>query len=218
MKCEHHTPVDSTMMKRIGQELREHLPFTFFGALTGIMIMFFSSRISHEIAHNVFYVLHPLHVVLSALATASMYELHRCPEARGKCNIGVILVIGYVGSIGVATLSDSIIPYVGEILLNMPHREMHVGFIEKWWLINPLAILGIAIAYFWPATKFSHSGHVLLSTWASLFHIIMAMGEAVGWLLYVAVFLFLFLAVWVPCCVSDIIFPLLFIKNKDTHQ
>jgi hypothetical protein len=26
---------------------------------------------------------------------------------------------------------------------------------------------------------------------------------------------FLFLAVWLPCCISDIVFPLLFVKSGD---
>jgi hypothetical protein len=118
-----------------------------------------------------------------------------------------------VGSIGIATLSDSVIPYLGEILLNMPHREIHLGFIEKWWLVNPLALFGIGIAYLRPSTKFPHFGHVLLSTWASLFHIIMALGQTLNWFTYFGIFIFLFLSVWIPCCLSDIVFPLLFVKT-----
>ncbi|MFH1552217.1 MAG: hypothetical protein ABID83_01070, partial [Candidatus Omnitrophota bacterium] len=63
-----------------------------------------------------------------------------------------------------------------------------------------------------------HAGHVLISTWASLFHIIMAAGKSLGLFFYVAVFLFLFLAVWVPCCISDIVFPLLFVRKKENSQ
>jgi hypothetical protein len=29
------------------------------------------------------------------------------------------------------------------------------------------------------------------------------------------IFVFLFFAVWLPCCVSDIVFPLLFTGNKE---
>jgi len=203
------------MIKQISVELKNHAPFTLFGALTGIIIMVLFHNMPPRLSYNVFYILHPAHVVLSALVTASMYELHKCGGLRYKCNIWVLLVIGYVGSIGIATLSDSLIPYLGEVLLGMPNRGIHIGFIEKWWLVNPLAILGVAIAYFWPATKFPHAGHVLLSTWASLFHIIMAMGGALNWLSYVIVFLFLFLAVWLPCCISDIVFPLLFVGEPE---
>jgi len=100
----------------------------------------------------------------------------------------------------------------------MENRGIHIGFIEKWWLVNPLAIIGIIIAYFSPKTKFPHFGHVLLSTWASLFHIILAIGKSLNWYSYLVIFLFLFIAVWIPCCVSDIAFPLLFVKDRGTKN
>lgn len=202
------------MINKIREELRHHAPFTAFGAITGIIVMVFLRNVSSEMAYNLFYVFHPLHVLLSALATASMYEAYQCKTTRKQCNIFVLLLVGYVGSIGIATLSDSIIPFVGETLLGMPHKAVHIGFIEKWWIVNPLALLGIAIAYFKPATKFPHYGHVLLSTWASLFHMIMAAAGVLSIFSYLVIFLFLFIAVWIPCCVSDIIFPLLFVRRK----
>lgn len=209
------------MVKYISTELKKHAPFTSFGALTGILIILVSLNIRKDISYNIFYVLHPIHVVLSALVTASIYKLHTCDRftkkcIKGECNLWILVVIGYVGSVGIATLSDSVIPYLAEILLDMPNRGIHLGFIEKWWLVNPLAILGVVLAYFKPTTKVPHAGHVLLSTWASLFHILMAIGGALPWYSYLAIVFFLFLAVWVPCCVSDIVFPLLFVKKK--HQ
>ncbi|MBA7691260.1 hypothetical protein ES703_99803 [subsurface metagenome] len=197
------------MFKHIAKELKRHAPFTAFGAITGIILIFFFYRLPFRTSYNIFYTLHPIHVVLSALVTASMYKLYR----KGKVRIWILLIIGYVGSIGIATLSDSIIPYLGETLLRLPNKEIHIGFIEKWWLVNPLAIIGIAIAYFRPTTKFPHAGHVLLSTWATLFHILMALSGGINWTLVIITFLFLFLAVWIPCCVSDIVFPLLFVKK-----
>jgi len=205
------------MLGQIIKELKRHAPFTLLGAASGIIIMMFCRGLPANVSYNIFYVLHPLHVVLSALVTASMYELHKCPVEKKRCNIWVLLAIGYVGSVGIATLSDSLIPYLGETLLKMPHRHIHIGFIEKWWLINPLAVMGVAIAYFWPQTKFPHSGHVLLSTWASLFHILMAGGAVLGFLSWLAIFFFLFIAVWIPCCISDIVFPLLFVGEGRKH-
>ena len=98
----------------------------------------------------------------------------------------------------------------GEWLLGLPHRGLHLGFIEKWWLVNPLALGGIALALLWPHTKLPHAGHVLLSTWASLFHITMALGNEVSFAEGLLIGTFLFLSVWMPCCTSDIVFPLLF--------
>lgn len=197
------------MLKNIIKELKQHSPFTLFGAITGIIIMLVFYKIPSNMAYNIFYTLHPMHVVLSALVTASMYKIY-----AKKVNPLILILIGYIGSVGIATLSDSIIPYIGEILLDLPNKGIHLGFIEKWWLVNPLAFLGIAIAYFNPKTKFPHAGHVLLSTWASLFHIIMALDGTIKLTLIFVVFIFLFIAVLIPCCLSDIIFPLLFIKKK----
>jgi hypothetical protein len=115
--------------------------------------------------------------------------------------------------VGIATLSDSVIPYIGEILIKLPYAAPHIGFIEEWWLVNPLALIGIGIGFWKPTTKFPHFGHVLISTWASLFHITMALGITVNWLLLPLIFIFLFIAVWVPCCLSDIAFPLLFVRR-----
>jgi len=200
------------MFKRIVSELKEHAPFTAFGAITGIIIMViivlgdFISQTS-QVSPYIFYILHPLHIVLSALVTTSIYMKYR----RGK--LWAVILIGYLGSIGIATISDSLIPYLGEVLLELPNREAHIGFIEKWWLVNPAALIGVAIGYLRPATRLPHSGHVLISTWASLFHIIMALGSTVNWIAMLVIFLFLFLAVWIPCCLSDIVFPLLFVRK-----
>ena len=197
----------------IFKELKNHIPFTIFGAITGIFVMLLFYKLPSEISFNIFYILHPLHVLLSALVTTSIYIIYT-KKNNQKIKLFPLILIGYIGSIGIATLSDSIIPYIGELLLNLPNKGIHLGFIEKWWLVNPLAFLGIGIAYFNPKTKFPHAGHVLLSTWASLFHIIMALGSTINFILVITTFIFIFFAVLLPCCLSDIIFPLLFIKTK----
>lgn len=198
-------------------ELKSHIPFTAFGALTGIVCMLLFKNLEHHTAQRLFNIFHPTHVILSAMVTASMFKLH-----AGKTNFFVVLLVGYVGSIGIATLSDSLIPYAGEVLLGMQAHK-HIGFIESWYIVSPAAIVGSLIAYFWPKTKFPHAGHVLLSIWASSFHMIMAMAGELSAVKMIVCFMFLFLAVWLPCCISDIIFPLLFTKpsksirgSKDT--
>jgi hypothetical protein len=169
------------MLKQISSELNNHAPFTIFGAITGIIIIVLFQKIPADVSYDIFYILHPIHVVLSALVTASMYKLHTCARfgskcIRCKCNLWALLIIGYLGSIGIATISDSIIPYLGELMLRMPNRGVHIGFIEKWYLVNPLAVLGVFIAYLSPTTKFPHAGLFLFSTCASLLHILISIG------------------------------------------
>jgi len=199
------------MGKRITHELKEHIPFTALGALTGIVIMVIVvlGDVPSHISQTAFYVSHPLHVLLSALVTTAMYMRYK----KGK--FWAAILIGWTGSIGIATISDAIIPYLGGTLLHA-QMEFHVPFIEEWW-INLIALAGIGIGYWKQTTKIPHFGHVLLSTWASLFYIV-AFGIADNWIpLLPFIFLILFLAVWIPCCLSDIVYPLLFL-GKEPEQ
>lgn len=210
------------MLRQIYNELKEHAPFTALGAVTGIIIMVILvfTDVPNRVSHDAFHILHPLHVILSALTTTAMYRKH------GNRKIWAAVLIGYCGSIGIATLSDAIIPYLGgallgiEIEFHIPFIEtekMHLLGIETWILINSSALVGIIIGYLKPTTKFPHSGHVFLSTWASLFYFT-AFGVA-DWLPRLPlVFLFLFLSVWIPCCFSDVVFPLLFVRKKLSPQ
>jgi len=218
-------------IKHIAAELKGHAPFTLFGALIGVVFMLIFKNLSKPHADTLFSIFHPGHVLLSAMVTASIFALHR----KAKSFV-LILVIGYVGSIGIATLSDSIVPYLGESLLGLHipshtdlhthhdhdldsgehsdgHPELHLGFLEDWYIVNPAALLGVLIAYFIPRTKFPHSAHVLISTWASSSHILMNTAGNITFGITLALFAILFIAVWLPCCISDIVFPLLFVKS-----
>jgi len=210
------------MLRRITSELKHHVPFTALGAASGIIIMaiLVLTNIPSQTSQTAFHILHPLHVVFSALATTAMYRKY------GERKIWVAVLIGYFGSIGIATLSDAIIPYLGGTLLGI-EMEFHLPFAETekmpllgvatWIVVNSAALIGILIGYLKPMTKFPHSGHVFLSTWASLFYFT-AFGIA-RWLpLLPLIFVFLFLSVWLPCCISDIVFPLLFTKERLSHH
>lgn len=237
-------------LKAILIELRAHAPFTLFGAITGVAAMLLFRNASPEVSQRLFQVFHPAHVVLSAIVTASLFKLY-----EGKRSFLALLVVGYIGAIGVATLSDSVLPFLGESFLGVAvpthaslHEEesaagaeaahddpeadhdhagaapahegrphIHLGFIEDWYLVNPAAILGILIAWFWPQTKFPHAGHILISTWASSFHVLMNTHRELTPMLFLGVFVVLFIAVWLPCCVSDIIFPMLFVRSPHLH-
>ena len=235
-------------LTRILTELKNHAPFTLFGAATGLVCMFLFKNVGPDINHRLFQVFHPGHVVLSAIVTASLYKLY-----EGKAGFVKILLVGYIGSIGVATLSDCVLPFFGESILGVAipvhadlhehdeapghshdedvHHEngsehktsegmpgirarLHLGFIEDWYLVNPAALLGIIIAYFLPRTRFPHAGHVLISTWASSFHVLMNTHRELTTIMFVGIFVVLFIAVWLPCCISDIVFPLLFVNSE----
>ena len=196
-------------LQKVARELRTHAPFTMLGAAAGIVLVWIIVRYSvpRQVSETMFWIFHPLHVYLSALTTAAMFRLH------GNRGFWPMLCVGYVGSIGIATVSDSLIPYLAEWILDLPHRELHIGCAVKWWLVNPMALAGILTARMRPSTRFPHAGHVFLSTGASLFHVAMALGTTLDPASYMLITVFLFLAVWIPCCTSDIVFPLLFARR-----
>jgi hypothetical protein len=210
------------MLRRILSELKEHAPFTGIGAATGIilMVIIVLANIPATVSEAAFYTLHPLHVVLSALVTTALYRRY----SRGR--LWAAILIGYLGSVGIATLSDAVIPYLGGSTLNIG-IGLHAPFLEtepfpylgvpKWVVINSAAAIGIAIGCWRQFTKFPHSGHVLLSTWASLFYFT-AFGTAVWLPLLPLIFVFIFFSVWIPCCLSDIVFPLLFVRQVASGQ
>ena len=200
------------MFRVVLKELKNHVPHTVVGLVSGIVFMFIFYRLPQKVAFNIFYILHPLHVVFSAMTTAALYKIYK----KGKnFNIWVMYLVGYTGVIVVATISDSMIPYLGEILLGLPNRGIHIGFIERWYLVNPLALLGVTFAYFVTRSKCPHSIHVFLSTWASLFHMIMALGGSIDVVSIIIISIFLFIAVWIPACGSDIVYPMLFVRESE---
>lgn len=81
------------------------MPFTFFGTLTGVGILaaFVVGEVPPAISTQLFWALHPLHVLLSAVTTTAMFTLH------SRRTLLATLLIGYLGSVGIATLSDCLI-------------------------------------------------------------------------------------------------------------
>lgn len=202
------------MLKMILRELKAHAPFTAFGAFTGValMVILVLAKVGHDALAPAFEGAHALHVFLSALVTAAMYR-------RYGGSVALCVLVGFVGSVGIATVSDVVFPHHGgAIILKVTgehaHMHFHLPAIEEWWLINPAALLGIAIGVARSETRVPHAGHVLLSTWASLFYVVSHAEGAVNWFpLMPLVLVVLFIAVWLPCCVSDIVFPLLFVPK-----
>ena len=208
------------MLKRILKELGEHAPFTAAGAVTGIVLLVIIQlcSIPRDISEALFYTLHPLHVIFSALATTGLYRIY-----NKRARWWMTIIIGYTGSVGIATLSDAIIPYLEGSALSLG-MEFHLPFMEsgiipylgipEWAAVNGAAIIGIAFACWKPSSKLPHLGHILISTWASLFSFT-AFTSTENWMpLLPVIFIFLFIAVWLPCCVSDIVYPMLWVKTK----
>ncbi len=151
-----------------------------------------------------FHLFHPLHMFFSAAATTAMFWRYDKRLIRA-------IIVGLIGAIVVCGISDIIMPHISLLILhkNIP---LHICVIEHPGLVMPFAVVGVLVGLLAAegvtrSTIFSHSLHVFASTMASLFYMIQAYGrlawlEDMGW-----IFFFIILAVMVPCCLSDIVFP-----------
>ena len=162
-------------------------------------------------------------MLFSAAATTAMFW-------RYEHKMGKAVVIGLAGAIGVCGLSDIVMPHLSLMMLRKPvpwhicvikHPQMVFSFAAVGVIVGLAAAVGVR-----HSTFFSHSLHVFSSTMASIFYLIGPFGR-LGWIDSVGiVFLFIIVAVMVPCCLSDIVFPLLltkrskheYEKDERTHQ
>lgn len=209
------------LRQRLGDvigELKDHLPFTVISSivamvLVGIMtavVFALNDDVVAQGSRKLFHIFHPIHILFSATATSAMFWRHEKKVAKA-------VLVGVLGSILICGISDAIIPFYSGYFLGR-NFEFHICILEHPFIIIPFVIVGIvigitAVEKVQKATFFSHSGHVFVSSMASMLYLI-AFGLA-DWFNYVGyVFIIIIASVIIPCCTSDIIFPLLFTNGK----
>ena len=209
--------------KLLVAEFAHHLPYTIVGSLIAMagVWWFGTQHLNNGDAETLliqaresFHLFHPLHICLSAIATTSLFWRYERHLVRA-------VTVGAFGTIIPCGLSDYFFPYLGGRLLGQ-HMQLHVCIVSHPQLFFPFLILGI-LGGFWAEERltgshlFSHGAHVFISSAASLLYLV-AFGFT-GWMtdvrLVFPAFLTIVLAVWIPCCISDIVVPAVTVR---THE
>ncbi len=228
-------------------ELTSHLPFSIMSVTIGLMlaglICFFTgsetltaadrvmhadpSGHAHAAADHtgsasggfliLFHLFHPSHMLFSAAATAAMFM-------RYERNLIKAVLVGFSGAVVICGISDIVMPHFSAMLMGHP-LPWHICLVEHPMMVLPFAAIGVTVGLLSAAsgslssTIFSHSMHVFVSTMASIFYLVSAFGR-LEWIQQLgSVFLFICLAVMIPCCMSDIVYPLLFTPTaRDTYS
>ena len=213
-------------------ELREHTPFSVSAVAIGLIVagticvlgsqthgvdgvVSESARAGHDhaghdcqptFAQLFFHLFHPAHMLFSAAATTAMF-------VRYERKIAKAILVGLVGAIGVCGVSDIVVPHLSLMILGTK-APWHICVLEHPGLVLPFAGVGVVIGItsaigVSKSTLISHSLHVLVSTMASIFYMVRPLG-LVAWIDDLGkMLMFVIVAVMVPCCVSDIVFPML---------
>lgn len=200
--------------KRIFKELVHHLPYSAVGVAAAVGIILALEKMNWRgDADFYFHIAHPLHIFLSATVTTAMFWKY-------DRNILKTVLIAFLGTLPICAISDIFIPYLGGLILKTPVL-FHLCLIEEPWLVYPACFLGLLAGIFLlkiveRLTEFGHFSHVLVSSIASLLYLV-----SFDLLLWdkslMLAFVITLLAVWIPCCLSDIVFPLIFAKNDEGH-
>jgi hypothetical protein len=189
------------------KELYHHIPFTGLATLVAIILTIFVYSFGWNKSMNmegIFHILHPMHVFLSVMVSSGIYYKY-------KKNILNAVLIGVIVSIIIGSLSEVILPYLGSLVFNM-NSEFHLPLIEMPLIIISVALIGSFIGVWKMQTKLPHLLHVFISVFASLFYLLAY--TQISFIKMIFVFVIVFLGVIIPCCLSDIVFPLLFVKKK----
>ncbi len=204
-------------------ELAYHLPYSIFGITAGLVamgvlsflaILMQAEALLPEASIELFHVFHPAHMLISAVATTAMFYKH---EKR----IVKAVIVGFIGSVTICGISDIIFPFIGGLMLGQ-EMEMHICILANPNLVFPFLVVGVVAGLLLPqtsekATQYSHSAHVFVSSAASILYLV-GFGftdwiHAVG-----AVFIITIIAVMIPCCVSDIVFPIACVHRGCKHS
>ncbi len=196
-------------LKDLLHELKHHAPFTAFASIIAILlVVLIQYYFNKSISENLFNIFHPVHIIASAMVTSGIFYKY-------KPNFFYAILVGISGAIIIGSLSDVIIPWLGGNLLTL-NTTFHLPLIEEPLIILGSALIGSLIGISTKMTKIPHFTHVFLSVFASLFYLL-AFSSGITFFYFIAAFFIVLIAVIIPCCVSDILFPFLFLKEKIKH-
>jgi len=225
--CEEHV---GSHEHTISSEVICHFPYAVFSVAFGLAVLSFISFLSMtnldkaatcKGAHLLFHSFHFMHIVFAATGTLITYF-------RFSKNIWKGLIVGILTASTFCTLSDSILPYIGGRMLGV-NMSFHMCFISDLDKILPFLFVGLLNGFVMSRhhsskqsfySTFSHAIHILVSSFASMFYLVshgfVDWADNIGF-----VFLFLIVAVVVPCTFSDVVVPMFFakkMKNVAPHK
>ncbi len=213
------------------EELMHHLPFAIFSvalAMIVLSLLDYSSAMqsightARQVAcsgyHMLFHSFHFLHILFAATGTVITFS-------RFSRSIPKTLVVGIISPAIFCMLSDVLLPYLAGRVLGVS-MELHICFHRELQNVLPFLAVGICnglILRSHHSTMLpmfslgSHVVHILISSLAALFYMVSHGFD--NWYPQMGiVFLFLVVAIVIPCTFSDVLVPMYFAGVKRKHE
>lgn len=188
--------------KKIVEEFKHHIPFTFLAtflafALVGSLIWYYGNGIVPQIK-SLFFIFHPAHILASSIVSSALFYKY-------KKRFFLAILVGVFGAIIIGSLSDIILPYLGGEIFGFG-TSFHLEVLESPLLIFGFSLVGSLLGIRFGISRLPHFLHVFLSIFASLFYLI-GFSSFGGVLDFLVAGVIVFFSVLIPCCLSDIVFP-----------
>lgn len=201
-------------------ELICHFPYAVFSVALSLGVLSFLTYFSELLAPKcqdicsssviLFHSFHFMHIVFAA--TGTLITFLRFSKNYVK---GTFVALG--STLVFCTLSDAVLPFVtGEILGIRMH--FHLCLFSELRNVVPFLVMGLINGHVMSLhhsskqgsfSIFSHFIHILISSFASIFYLV-SQGFTQWHTSIGAIFIFLVIAVVVPCTLSDLVVPMAF--------
>lgn len=213
---EHHFEHNHTLTN----ELLCHLPYAIFSVAFGLTILsfvtYFSLGVENEMVCDgsavLFHSFHFMHIVFATTGTLITFF-------RFSKSISRALLIGIISPSFFCTMSDAILPYIGGRMLGVP-MKFHLCFFSELSNVLPFLLVGLINGFIMSRhhhdrqgiySLFSHAVHIFISSLASIFYLVSH--GCTDWYHDIGIiFLFLVIAVVIPCTLSDVVVPMIFAR------
>ncbi len=211
----------------IYSELMCHLPYAIFSVAFGLAVLSFMSSGSTEHATTshmndratiLFHSFHFMHIIFAVTGTLITYF-------RFSKNVFKAIIVGVISPSIFCMLSDAVLPYFGGRLLGGT-MNFHLCFVSELNNVLPFLFVGLINGIIMSThhasrqeiySLFSHFLHILVSSLASIFYLVSQ--GLTNWYDHIGmVFLFLIIAVVVPCTLSDVVVPMLFARSGKANE
>ncbi len=207
----------------VKEELFCHLPYAIFSVAIALIFLSFLTNIGSDvvgghnhdsIAYRLFHNFHYLHLLFAGTGTILMFRKYSKSNLMG-------LFVGIIVPAVFCTLSDAILPYFGGKMVNLS-MEFHWCFIYHLDTVLPFLLVGILNGWVMSQHEKSrqlfyslgfHFFHIFISSMASILYLV-SFGFSNWWEHMSFVFIYIIVAVLIPCTLADIVVPIFFARLK----
>lgn len=204
-------------------ELMCHFPYAVFSVAFGLIVVSFLdyisvvsglSGISIRGANVLFHSFHFMHLAFAATGTLITFY-------RFSKNNALAFIVGLITPTFFCIMSDAVLPYLGGRLLGVD-MSFHLCFYSELPNVLPFLAIGMLNGYVMSRhqeslqsfySQSSHFIHILVSSLASTLYLV-SHGFTNWYHSIGVVFLFLVVAVVVPCTLSDVVVPMAFARIR----